>query len=82
MAGDGRKLACGYGHTERTKRFRAVDKAVRKEVPPNTKAQIFWLSNRAPGRWQRKAEAQRELGRDLVERLAEAKERVRMGTGP
>ena len=70
------RLACGYRYTERTKRFGDLAKVVHKEVPPNTTAHIFWLSNRAPGRWQRKAEGQHEVGGNLAERLVDAKKRV------
>jgi hypothetical protein len=51
------RRACGYGYIERIKALRGDElglvKEVRKEMPPDTKAMIFWLSNRAPGRWRR-----------------------------
>ena len=58
------KRALGYSTTEVT-RERAlnpetgkvelvVTKAVTKEVPPDTTAQIFWLKNRRPDLWRDK----------------------------
>ena len=58
------KRALGYSTTEVT-RERAlnpetgkvelvVNKAVTKEVPPDTTAQIFWLKNRRPDLWRDK----------------------------
>lgn len=58
------KRALGYSSTEVT-RERAlnpetgkvelvVTKAVTKEVPPDTTAQIFWLKNRRPDLWRDK----------------------------
>ena len=80
------KLALGYRYTEETRtpgeQGLELTKAVQKQTPPNTKAQIFWLSNRAPGRWKRKVEGVHDTGGDLAERLAEAKERARRGAGP
>lgn len=35
-----------------------VTKAVKKEVVPDTKAQIFWLKSRKPEQWRDKQEVQ------------------------
>lgn len=62
------KRALGYSTTEVT-RERAlnpetgkvelvVTKAVTKEVPPDTTAQIFWLKNRRPDLWRDKQDVE------------------------
>ena len=70
------RRACGYGYAERTKRYGELVREVHKEVPPDVKAAIFWLINRAPGHWRRNVEGVHDTGGDLAERLAEAKERA------
>lgn len=44
-------------------------KKLRKHMPGETAAQIFWLKNRRPGRWRDKIEAAPETGNELLESL-------------
>ena len=60
------RRACGYGYAERTKRYGELVREVHKEVPPDVKAQIFWLSNRAPGRLRRNDGMTHDGGSDLA----------------
>ena len=58
------KRALGYSYEEKTiekvwnnskkKYEEVVTKRVRKEVVPDTTAQIFWLKNRRPNKWRDK----------------------------
>jgi len=53
------KRALGYEYDEITKERKddgelVVTKTVRKQVVPDTKAQIFWLKNREPSKWREK----------------------------
>ena len=54
------KRANGYEYEEVTKELVAgelrVTKVVKKQVPPDTVAQIFWLKNRKPAEWRDKQE--------------------------
>src|SRR5690625_4919125 len=48
------KRALGYKYDEVTYEFGEEVKRVRKEVIPDTTAQIFWLKNRRPDKWRDK----------------------------
>lgn len=58
------KSALGYSYTETTRVYKASketgelvlvsEKAVTKDVAPNTTAQIFWMKNRKPAEWRDK----------------------------
>lgn len=49
---------------------------VRKHMPPDTTAQIFWLKNRRPGRWRDKIEQAPETGNELLQSLMELERRA------
>lgn len=52
------RKACGYYVTEFTEEYSEKDgkktKKVKKYIPPDTTAQIFWLKNRRPDLWLEK----------------------------
>lgn len=48
------KRALGYSYEEVTFEYGEEVKRVRKEVVPDTTAQIFWLKNRRPDKWRDK----------------------------
>ena len=62
------KKATGYEYEETTEELRfdkatgekrmVVTKRVKKTVPPDTVAQIFWLKNRKPGDWRDKRDVE------------------------
>jgi len=60
--------ATGYDYTERTEELRGrgknakliTVKTVRRHVPADTSAAIFWLCNRSPARWKQSSKV--ELG--------------------
>ena len=46
----------------------------KKQVPPDTTAQIFWLKNRQPDKWRDKKEI--EIGGSIADELKKARERL------
>lgn len=50
------KRALGYEYEEETYENGILTKKVKKQVPPDTTAQIFWLKNRKPNIWKDKVE--------------------------
>lgn len=48
------KRALGYEYDEITTEYGQETKRVRKQVVPDTTAQIFWLKNRRPEQWRDK----------------------------
>ena len=56
------KRAVGYAYDEVREQYRdgvLVDRTVvKKEVPPDTTAQIFWLKNRKPEQWRDKQQVE------------------------
>lgn len=42
---------------------------IRKHIPPDVLAQIFWLKNRRPGRWRDKVETAPEVGNEILTSL-------------
>jgi hypothetical protein len=66
------RRACGYEYTEtRTEAGKTV--IMKKQMPPEVAACIFWLRNRRPERWRNNPEAERDGGRpnDLLISLYE-----------
>lgn len=71
------KRALGYEYEETvTEIYTGADgverkhiKKLRKHMPGETAAQIFWLKNRRPGRWRDKVETAPETGNELLESL-------------
>ena len=50
------KRALGYEYEEETYENGILTKKVKKQIPPDTTAQIFWLKNRKPNTWKDKVE--------------------------
>ena len=50
------KRALGYEYEEETYENGILTKKVKKQVPPDTTAQIFWLKNRKKEQWREKVE--------------------------
>ena len=50
------KRALGYEYEEETYENGILTKKVKKQVPPDTIAQIFWLKNRKKEQWREKVE--------------------------
>ena len=50
------KRALGYEYEEETYENGILTKKVKKHVPPDTTAQIFWLKNRKPNNWKDRVE--------------------------
>lgn len=50
------KRALGYEYEEETYENGILTKKVKKQVPPDTTAQIFWLKNRKPNTWKDRVE--------------------------
>ena len=48
---------------------------IRKHMPGETAAQIFWLKNRRPGRWRDKVESAPEVANELLQSLMELERR-------
>ena len=55
------KRALGYVYDETTYEDGVETKRVKKEVAPDTTAQIFWLKNRKPAEWRDKIEQQQTV---------------------
>ena len=76
------KRALGYSYEEVTKEIcedpetgnleMKITKKVRKEVVPDTTAQIFWLKNRKPDVWRDKHEVNGNSGEKAVEKYIRA----------
>lgn len=50
------KRALGYEYEEETYENGILTKKVKKQVAPDTTAQIFWLKNRKPSNWKDRVE--------------------------
>ena len=50
------KRALGYEYEEEIYENGILTKKVKKQVPPDTTAQIFWLKNRKPNNWKDRVE--------------------------
>lgn len=50
------KRALGYEYEEETYEYGILTKKVKKQVAPDTTAQIFWLKNRKKEQWREKVE--------------------------
>ncbi|QJU14795.1 helix-turn-helix domain-containing protein [Blautia pseudococcoides] len=76
------KRALGYSYEEVTKEIcenpetgnleMKITKKVKKEVVPDTTAQIFWLKNRKPDVWRDKHEVNSNSGEKAVEKYIRA----------
>lgn len=74
--------ANGYEHDEvdiRVIEGKIVQTPIRKYYPPDTTAGIFWLKNRAPGRWRDKQELEHSGHLTLSDRLQRAEKAADSG---
>lgn len=62
------KRALGYEYEEKTYENGILTKKVKKQVPPDTTAQIFWLKNRQVKKWRDKVEI---ADNDAIKKLDE-----------
>ena len=70
------KRALGYEYDEITKERNdkgelVVTKVVRKQVVPDTTAQIFWMKNRRPDKWKEKSQVEASITNDNKELMAQ-----------
>lgn len=68
------KRALGYEYEEETYENGILTKKVKKQVPPDTTAQIFWLKNRQVKKWRDKVEI---ANNDAIKKLDELLEAQR-----
>lgn len=68
------KRALGYEYEEETYENGILTKKVKKQVPPDTTAQIFWLKNRQIKKWRDKVEI---ADNDAIKKLDELLEEQR-----
>ena len=68
------KRALGYEYEEETYENGILIKKVKKQVPPDTTAQIFWLKNRQVKKWRDKVEI---ADNDAIKKLDELLEAQR-----
>lgn len=68
------KRALGYEYEEETYENGILTKKVKKHVPPDTTAQIFWLKNRQVKKWRDKVEI---ADNDAIKKLDELLEAQR-----
>lgn len=77
------KRALGYDYEETITEIQEYEngkqkkhvKKLKKHMPPDTAAQIFWLKNRRPDKWRDKIEAPPETGNELLQSLLELERR-------
>lgn len=77
------KRALGYDYEETVTEIEELGEGrqkkhvrkVKKHMPADVTAQIFWLKNRRPGRWRDKIEAAPEVGNELLVSLIELERR-------
>lgn len=65
------KRALGYEYEEVTFEAGVETKRVRKEVQPDTTAQIFWLKNRKPADWRDKRDVEHSGSINLADKARE-----------
>ena len=78
------KRALGYEYEETvTEIYKGADgiershiRKMKKHMPPDTTAQIFWLKNRRPGRWRDKIEGVSEKPNELLQSLLDLERRT------
>lgn len=71
------KRALGYEYEETITEIEEVEEGrqkkhirrIRKHMPPDVGAIVFWLKNRKPGKWRDKIEAAPETGNELLQSL-------------
>ena len=72
------KRAMGFTYEEVTYRYGVEVRRVKKIVPPDTTAQIFWLKNRKPSEWRdRQREGMTDTSEDPLAGLNDAIERAK-----
>lgn len=78
------KRAMGYEYEETITEVEELEggkqkkhvRKVRKHMPPDVTAQIFWLKNRRPGRWRDKVEAAPDNSNELLQSLMDLERRA------
>ena len=63
------KVKNANGETETGIKTKKHVRKVKKHIPPDVTAQIFWLKNRRPGRWRDKIEVAPDSNNELLESL-------------
>lgn len=75
------KRAIGYDYEEETKMeidgVLTTVKVVKKHMPPDTTAQIYWLKNRLPNKWRDKQEEDNTKVVDALDKVTNAIAKVR-----
>lgn len=77
------KRALGYEYEETITEIEEVEEGrqkkhirrIKKHMPPDVGAIVFWLKNRKPGRWRDKVEAAPEIGNELLQSLYDLERR-------
>lgn len=78
------KRALGYEYEETITEIEEVDEGrqkkhvrrVKKHMPPDVGAIVFWLKNRKPGKWRDKIETAPEVASELLQSLADLERRA------
>lgn len=65
------KRALGFEYEEVTYEYGKETKRVKKQVIPDTTAQIYWLKNRKPQQWRDKQDRDNEDALRLLDKLLE-----------
>lgn len=77
------KRALGYEYEETITEIEEVEEGrqkkhirrIKKHMPPDVGAIVFWLKNRKPGRWRDKIETAPEIGNELLQSLFDLERR-------
>lgn len=78
------KRALGYEYEETITEIEEVEEGrqkkhirrIRKHMPPDVGAIVFWLKNRKPGKWRDKIEAAPETENELLQSLLDLERRA------
>ena len=77
------KRALGYEYEETITEIEQIEEGkqkthvrrIKKQMPPDVGAIVFWLKNRRPNKWRDKIEAAPEIANDLLQSLMELERR-------
>lgn len=78
------KRALGYEYEETITEIEEVEEGrqkkhvrrIRKHMPPDVGAIVFWLKNRKPGKWRDKIEAAPDMENELLQSLLDLERRA------
>lgn len=78
------KRALGYEYEETITEIEQIEEGkqkthvrrIKKQMPPDVGAIVFWLKNRRPNKWRDKIEAAPEIANDLLQSLMELERRA------